>query len=219
VKKHARSPWRRFRASNQRERGAGLFTGLISRRNLALGRNRGAQPRHRDHCGGLSTPRWRGCRLRYAPFRSMAVRSSTPPSKPGVSAAAFTCSYCRRARPSSTSRSSAQRTHTEEFYELRPFESFTVEGLNHEARSLERINTVRPHQALGYLTPLEFLRGSRREANASRLNHPLRASAPASRVATGDERSEPALDAGAPARHKPPFPKCYPCSERVHSLA
>jgi hypothetical protein len=57
-----------------------------------------------------------------------AVRSSTPPSKPGVSAAAFTCSCCRRARPSSTARSSAQRTHTEELYELRPFDSFTVEG-------------------------------------------------------------------------------------------
>ncbi len=92
-----------------------------------------------------------------------------------------------------------QRTHTEEFYELRPCDSFAVEGLNREARAWERIyNTVRPHQALGYLTPLEFLRGARREAKASRPNRSLRARAPGSRVATGDERSELALDAGAP---------------------
>ncbi len=93
----------------------------------------------------------------------------------------------------------AQRTHTEEFYELRLFDSFTVAGLNREVRAWERIyNTVRPHQALGYLTPLEFLRGARREASPSRRNRPPRAAAPGSRVAPGDERSEPALDAGAP---------------------
>ena len=73
----------------------------------------------------------------------------------------------------------AQRTHTEEFYELRLFDSFTVAGLNREVRAWERIyNTVRPHQALGYLTPLEFLRGARREAQASRPNRALRARAP-----------------------------------------
>ena len=88
----------------------------------------------------------------------------------------------------------AQRTYTEEFYD-----SFTVEGLNREARAWERIyNTVRLHQALGYLTPLEFLRGARREAQASRHNRSLSTRAPGSRVATGDERSELALDAGAP---------------------
>src|SRR6266852_9246105 len=38
---------------------------------------------------------------------STAVRSSTPPSKPSASAAACACSCCRRARPSSTARSSA----------------------------------------------------------------------------------------------------------------
>ncbi len=73
----------------------------------------------------------------------------------------------------------AQRTHTEEFYELRLFDSFTVAGLNREVCAWERIyNTVRPHQALGYLTPLEFLRGARREAQASRPNRALRARAP-----------------------------------------
>jgi len=93
----------------------------------------------------------------------------------------------------------AQRTHTEEFYEIRPFSDFSVATLNREARAWERVyNTVRPHQALGYLTPLEFLRGARREAKASRLNRTPRADAPGSRVATGDEQSEPALDAGAP---------------------
>lgn len=54
----------------------------------------------------------------------------------------------------------AQRTHTEEFYEVADC-AWTVEALNRELRQWETIyNTVRPHQALGYLTPLQFLRGS-----------------------------------------------------------
>src|SRR5690242_1453372 len=52
----------------------------------------------------------------------------------------------------------AQRTHTEEFYQVMscPLE---MKKLNRELRHWEKIyNTVRPHQALGYLTPLQFLR-------------------------------------------------------------
>ena len=52
----------------------------------------------------------------------------------------------------------AQRTHTEEFYEVTAC-SLELEALNRELRAWEHIyNTVRPHQALGYLTPQEFLR-------------------------------------------------------------
>lgn len=51
----------------------------------------------------------------------------------------------------------ANRTHTEEFYEITPF-SLPLTELNRELRDWERTyNTVRPHQALGYLTPLQFL--------------------------------------------------------------
>ena len=51
----------------------------------------------------------------------------------------------------------AQRTHSEEFYEVIP-DSFQLPALNRDLRAWERIyNTVRPHQALGYLTPLQFL--------------------------------------------------------------
>ena len=51
----------------------------------------------------------------------------------------------------------AQRTHTEEFYEVTPC-SWQVAPLNQELRDWERIyNTVRPHQALGYQTPQQFL--------------------------------------------------------------
>jgi putative transposase len=51
----------------------------------------------------------------------------------------------------------ANRTHTEEFYEITPF-SLPLAQLNRELLAWERTyNTVRPHQALGYLTPLEFL--------------------------------------------------------------
>jgi putative transposase len=51
----------------------------------------------------------------------------------------------------------ANRTHTEEFYELTPC-SLSITQLNHELQAWERTyNTVRPHQSLGYLTPQEFL--------------------------------------------------------------
>lgn len=51
----------------------------------------------------------------------------------------------------------ANRTHTEEFYEITPF-SLPISELNRDLQAWEHTyNTVRPHQALGYLTPLEFL--------------------------------------------------------------
>lgn len=52
----------------------------------------------------------------------------------------------------------AQRTHTEEFYEVTDT-SFEIAELNQSLLEWERVyNTVRPHQALGYLTPQEFLK-------------------------------------------------------------
>jgi len=52
----------------------------------------------------------------------------------------------------------AHRTHTEEFYELTE-SSFDLSELRQELLEWEWVyNTVRPHQALGYLTPLKFLR-------------------------------------------------------------
>ncbi len=51
----------------------------------------------------------------------------------------------------------AHRTHTEEFYEVTDC-TFDLEELRQELLEWERVyNTVRPHQALGYLTPKEFL--------------------------------------------------------------
>jgi len=51
----------------------------------------------------------------------------------------------------------AQRTHTEEFYEITDA-SFDIVELNQALRTWELIyDTVRPHQSLGYLTPHEFL--------------------------------------------------------------
>jgi transposase InsO family protein len=51
----------------------------------------------------------------------------------------------------------ANRTHTEEFYEVTP-SSWTIAHLNQELLQWEKIyNTIRPHQALRYLTPLQFL--------------------------------------------------------------
>lgn len=52
----------------------------------------------------------------------------------------------------------AHRTHTEEFYEVTEC-AWTVGELNRELLLWEQTyNTIRPHQALGYLTPLQFLR-------------------------------------------------------------
>jgi putative transposase len=52
----------------------------------------------------------------------------------------------------------AQRTHTEEFYEVTDT-SFEIAELNRALLEWERVNnTVRPHQALGYLTKREFLK-------------------------------------------------------------
>jgi len=52
----------------------------------------------------------------------------------------------------------AQRTHTEEFYEVWDL-PWTVGPLNRKLRAWERIyNTVRPHQPLGYRTPQQYLR-------------------------------------------------------------
>jgi transposase InsO family protein len=52
----------------------------------------------------------------------------------------------------------ANRTHSEEFYQITPC-SLEMKKLNRELRQSEKIyNTVRPHQALGYLTPQQFLR-------------------------------------------------------------
>ena len=49
------------------------------------------------------------------------------------------------------------RTHTEEFYKVTE-SSFDIAELGKELLEWERIyNTVRPHQALGYLTPSVFL--------------------------------------------------------------
>jgi transposase InsO family protein len=51
----------------------------------------------------------------------------------------------------------ANRTHTEEFYEVTDAEA-TLAGLRPALLEWETTyNTVRPHQALGYLTPAEYL--------------------------------------------------------------
>ena len=51
----------------------------------------------------------------------------------------------------------AQRTHTEEFYEVTEA-NFEIGELNQALLEWEKVyNTIRPHQALGYLTPQQFL--------------------------------------------------------------
>ena len=51
----------------------------------------------------------------------------------------------------------AHRTHMEEFYEVTDSD-FDIQSLNAALRNWEMVyNTIRPHQALGYLTPHKYL--------------------------------------------------------------
>ena len=51
----------------------------------------------------------------------------------------------------------ARRTHTEEHWELSTCDT-DIDAMRRELRQWEDVyNTVRPHQVLGYLTPLEFV--------------------------------------------------------------
>jgi len=57
----------------------------------------------------------------------------------------------------------AHRTHTEEFYEVTD-SSFELDELRQELLEWEKTyNTIRPHQALGYLTPLGSLQQKKKE--------------------------------------------------------
>jgi len=64
----------------------------------------------------------------------------------------------------------AQRTHTEEFYEVTDA-NFNIPELNQALLKWENVyNTIRPHQALEYLTPQEFMehyRQNKRKENVS----------------------------------------------------
>lgn len=61
----------------------------------------------------------------------------------------------------------AHRTHTEEFYEVTD-SSFDLAELRQKLLEWETIyNTFRPHQALGYLTPLRFLEQKRKGGRVS----------------------------------------------------
>lgn len=61
----------------------------------------------------------------------------------------------------------SNRTHTEEFYEVHDF-SFDIKVLNQELSLWETTyNTVRPNQAIGYLTPLEYITRWKRQKGES----------------------------------------------------
>ena len=58
----------------------------------------------------------------------------------------------------------AQRTHKEEFYEVRDLPD-SLEGVNKMLKAWEEVyNCYRPHQALGYLTPKAFYQRSSQPA-------------------------------------------------------
>ena len=87
------------------------------------------------------------------------MAASSPPtlSRPAASAACA-CLSCHPRSPKLNGRvERAQRTHKEEFYEVTPC-SWLIPQLNQQLRAWEHTyNTIRPHQALHYLTPQQFL--------------------------------------------------------------
>ncbi len=65
----------------------------------------------------------------------------------------------------------AHRTHTEEFYEVTE-SSFEIAELRADLLEWERVyNTVRPHQALGYLTPQKFIQQWQRKSEKEVMCH------------------------------------------------
>jgi putative transposase len=65
----------------------------------------------------------------------------------------------------------AHRTHNEEFYEVTA-DCWNLLALNRQLLAWERIyNTIRPHQALGYATPLEFLQRLRKSKPKTKKCH------------------------------------------------
>jgi len=64
----------------------------------------------------------------------------------------------------------SNRTHNEEFYELAHGQP-SLAALNHQLRNWENTyNCVRPHQALGYLTPQEFLLQWKRKSKKAKCH-------------------------------------------------
>jgi transposase InsO family protein len=65
----------------------------------------------------------------------------------------------------------AHRTHTEEFYEIID-SSFELPELRVELSQWQQVyNRVRPHQALGYLTPFKFLEQCKRNQGKEVMCH------------------------------------------------
>ena len=65
----------------------------------------------------------------------------------------------------------AHRTHNEEFYEVTP-QRWDLLEVNRQLLVWERTyNTIRPHQALGYATPLEFLQRHHKSKPKSQKCH------------------------------------------------
>jgi putative transposase len=65
----------------------------------------------------------------------------------------------------------AHRTHNEEFYEVTP-QRWNVLEVNRHCLVWERVyNTVRPHQALAYATPLEFLQRHHKSRSKIQKRH------------------------------------------------
>lgn len=83
-------------------------------------------------------------------------KASLPaPYRPCARAASY---RKERAFPQAQRRCRTRQPHTEEFYQVPPC-SLEMKQLNREWRHWEKIyNTVRPHQALSYLTLQQFLR-------------------------------------------------------------
>ena len=114
----------------------------------------------------------------------------------------------------------AQRTHTEEFYEIYDGD-FEIAPLSRALLGWEHVyNTVRPHQALGYLTPAEYVQRWRQQDQDHSPALSVAVSSPAkSRPETRrDPTQSGGLDeAGSLNRRRgPSYPPIHPIREEVN---
>ena len=104
-------------------------------------------------------------------YRWTAGRSSLRSSRKLVSNERCDCSYCSPRSPKLNGHMErSHRTHNEEFCEVMAA-SDQLPTLNRQLLGREHTcNCVRPHQALGYLTRLEFVKRWKRSVQNQRCH-------------------------------------------------
>ena len=140
-------------------RAGGAETLLGSQHGLSVGCSGSSRTRHFAGCRSLSGYAGRSHAFPHRRSAGGWRKRITPPNSNGLASNGTLPLFVLPPRSPELNGhvERSHRTHHEEFYQVIP-EHWNVAQLNPQLRRWEHIyNTVRPHQALRYLTPLEFL--------------------------------------------------------------